>query len=239
MTYNAAESRELFLQLKEKYKNKFNVSYSVLSLDAIVGNGDIRIPVLQDDQDNGNTPRNVTERRLPRNHQFIATSIFLGLKKVVSGGHAQARLWTYPNPAEFADNAGTFIGAHLNAIYAGIISLSQDGIAAEPGIETLRFLHAPAATQNGEATVTDEATPVTTTVQTRFDPFHPGMGEVPLSSYLILNGTSTHEVMLRIPGGTGLKMAHTAANTQNFVNLRLRGYLIENIFAGSNNPGGN
>lgn len=224
------EERILFKQLKDNanYRAK-NISFSYLSLDAAVTNSDIKIPVLADDFDNSNTAKNVTERRLQRNHVFVGTRLAMYIKKVVSGAHAQAQLFTYPNRAIFANNSTTFLNADLFGLYSGYLSMSQDGKAYEPGIEALRFLHAPETAQNGEATLNDAATPITTTLQTRFDPFQAAYSEIALASYVTLNGISDHDVVLKVPGASGLKMAHTASNTVNYVNLRVRGFLIENV----------
>lgn len=220
--------RVLFDQLRNEYKGK-NVSFSYLSLDSLVANSDMKIPVLQDDSDAAQTPRNATERRLQRNHLFVGTRLALYLKKVASGVHGNAQLFTYPNRTVFADNLTTFLNADLYGIYSGSLTMKQQNEQYEPAVEALRFLHAPAAEQFGQTSTTDETTAVVSTIGKRFDPFTAEFGEVYLQSFIELNGINEHEILLKVPGASSLKMAHTASNTQNFVNLRIRGFLIENV----------
>ncbi len=223
-----AQTPRQFLNILRKAFPKKMASESYLRLETQLANS----PLLQFNIGSDvvdTTTRNSTEVRLNRNDLFVATRWGFFLKKVVSGAHSKAKLYTYPQPSVFADDSTTFLNADLEGVYNGRIGVKIDSTVQIEAYDMQRFRQAPSGLQIGDYTTgfVTHAGGANVERQISDEGQNPDMGIVDLNGFLIFDGTRQHEINLTIPDGSSLKIAHTASNTANWAVLKLEGFLIK------------
>lgn len=174
----------------------------------------ITFPITVDD---GNAPRNATERRLAISQMFLVTQVSVMLytagAEPTPEDRAQAVLHTYP---AIEVNAGT---ADMNVIYNGFLQARVDQVTYFDALDTKRFFRAGTAQQGVEVS-TGATNPAY--VADEWDSQNWGMYR--LTPFIFLGGQSNNVITLNLPANIDL-----TDNNATCV-LFLRGLLIQNAY---------
>jgi hypothetical protein len=153
----------------------------------------------------------VTERKLDVNDSFLITEIGLKLMKRLSTKIGGEVLQTYPNIQEFADVSTTFLGADLEAFYNGLMELTVKQKVQIEAMDTNQFRYVSETQQSSASTKSS-------------GDMHAGM--VSITPNIRINGTDKNSLKVSAPVASSALVAHTTANTDNYLVLFIRGFLI-------------
>ena len=203
--------RVLYKDLDAKYGTKgYVVSPHVLRSEVTINNQDstLTFPILED-----TLQPLKTEIRLNKNDVMYVTGVALFIYPKINNQEGKAPLETYPNQTAFVAAAG-FVPTDLETIYNGKLRLQVGSKEYIPGLDMSKFRYVP-QTQQSAATnrsMQDEDS-----------------AYIDLAAHYTLSGSAQINLQALIPMWNGVQMQAVAANTQNQLVLKLRGFIIRGI----------
>lgn len=204
--------RAIFDKIKEKHKDH-SVVPGFLRLEQKIQNGQqvYTFPLTVD------TSATITEVRLNRNDKFHVVHVGLFLMARLSTKIGVEVLQTYPNQDVFANYSSTFIGTDLEAFYNGYISYRIGQVVEIDKLDTRQFrvvsyqqqqaannhiLNSSSNDKDGYCMITPQIT---------------------------LDGDKNTAITLSAPIPSSALVANTNANTDNYLVMMMKGFLITDL----------
>lgn len=206
-------SRSIYNNLDEKYPGLIKTP-GYIRIEKKIYNGQTKYDFICTRDGNADT---VTENKLDRNDKFVVTHMGLFLMKRLSTLIGAEVLQSYPNEMVFADVSTDFIGEHLEAIYNGKLGLKVGQTNFIEGMDLRRFRNVPTAQ---ELTFNSTTSKVANSGQTE------KTGFVEMTPQVTIDGNAKAMITIDAPVASSHKVAHTTSNTDNFIVLVLRGFLV-------------
>lgn len=152
------------------------------------------------------------EQKLDRGNKFKITQIGYFLIKEDSTIEGTEVLQTYPNATVFADDATNFIGSHLEVFYNGKVSFKIGSTVYLESLGTEIFRNVGAMAKSSATTASER---------------NNANGFFAMTPQITLDANDAHSITVEAPITTAHKVANTNANTNNYIAVILRGYLIK------------
>jgi hypothetical protein len=154
----------------------------------------------------------LTERKIDRNDKFLVTEIGFFLMNRIETKKGAEVLQSYPNPVVFVSKANdNSIAKDLEAIYNGFISVKVGQTKFIEGMDLLRFRNVPQTQQSGSSANSQSAGK---------------MGFFETTPQILLAGDQKNEIRIELPIDANSKIASDVTDTNNYVVLFCRGFLI-------------
>lgn len=207
---NSDRNLAIFATLKRKYAAQQNIIITpgYIRIEQKITNGKSRYIFTYTKDSNSDT---VTEVKLDRNDQFIATHTGLFLMKRDSTIPGIEVLQTYPNPVEIPDDSTNFYCKHLEAFYNGSFGVQVGQTVYIEKMDTARFRFV------GENIQTSSI------VKSSFGEFT-GFSE--LTPQIEFSGDGKSIIAVDAPIDATAKVANTVSNMSNYLVLIFRGFLV-------------
>ena len=161
-----------------------------------------------------NNSDSVTERKIDRNDKFLVTELALFLMARDETKKGAEVLQSYPNPIVFAKKAGNRdFFADLESIYNGRLSIKVGTTMFIEGMDVLRFRNVPQTQQssgNANSQTVGKGGFFETTPQ------------------ILLSGNQKNDIKIEIPVDASALIANDNTDTNNYLVLFCRGFLITN-----------
>ncbi len=207
---NVDRNLAIFATLKKKYSAEKGVIITpgFIRIEQKILNGKPRytFPVVKDS--NSDT---VTEVKLDRNDQFVATHTGLFIMARVSTLPGVEVLQTYPNPTAIPDVSTTFKIAHLECMYNGFLGVQVGQTIYIEKMDTRRFRFVGNTVESASNTKSSAGE-------------YSGFSE--LTPQIEFQGDGKSIISLEAPVDSTALVANTAANTANYLVLMFKGFLV-------------
>lgn len=199
--------RSIFTNLKSFRDQGFITVPGFFRVESLIKNGQSKysFPIQKDSNSD-----QLTESKLDRNDKFMLTHLGLFLMKRLTTKPGIEVLQTYPNIQEFADDSTNFLGADLEAFYNGHMSLKVGQTTFIERLDTRRF-RAIEDTQQSSASTKSSA--------------RENSGFIEMTPQVMLEVDQKIEIAVEAPTAFA-KVQNTVANTNNYLVLVGRGFLI-------------
>lgn len=207
---NGNRDAAIFAVLKRRFADQPGVIITpgYIRIEQAISNGKPRYQFSVTKDSNADT---VTEVKLDRNDQFIATHTGLFLMKRLSTKTGGEVLQTYPNPTAIADDSTNFLCADLEAFYNGHLSVQVGQTIFIEKMDLRRF-------RSVEQNI--ESSSITKSSAGEFS----GFSE--LTPQIELDGNGKSIIAIEAPIHSTAKVANTVSNTTNYLVLMFRGFLV-------------
>ncbi len=134
---------------------------------------------------------------------FFAHSLFIGVRRVDTAAPGAGAIYTYPSPVEFPDSGTDFINEHLEALYAGRLTIENNSDIIYKDLDMLRFRKVV------------EGQKIGTSTHAFYDEFDLKKMAEEVEPYFVMSGGNDNRIGIKIASFPGIKIESATAGVEH------------------------